>query len=154
MSSRLFLSVRERRGLAYFVRSSLNPYQDTGNMCIQSGLARTRVREALKVIMKELARIKAKDVTSEELTRAKEYVKGKTYLDLEDSSRLADWFARQELLTKKIETPEERLEKIFAVTKEDVRRVANDVFRRNRMTLAVIGPFDAREKFLQHAEIL
>lgn len=154
MSSRLFMSVREKEGLAYAIRASISPYQDVGHVVIQAGLAKEPLHRALALIMKELVSLKKKNVTTEELQRAKEYVKGKMLLGLEDSSQLADWFARQELLQKKIGTPEEKLAKLFAVTKEDVRRAANDVFRSSRTTAAIIGPYDDAAPFVKHAMTL
>jgi predicted Zn-dependent peptidase len=154
MSSRLFMSVREKKGLAYSVRSSANPYQDVGNLVIQAGLAKAKVHQAIAIIMKELAKMKAKPVTAEELTRAKEYLKGKMLLGLEDSSHLASWFAQQELLKRRTDTVEERLAKVFAVTEKDIRRIANDVFRSKRMTMALIGPFRDAKPFVKHAALL
>lgn len=154
MSSRLFTSVRERSGYAYFIKSSLSPFQDVGNLVIQSGLAKAHIRKALALIVKELQAISAKPVSQAELGRAKEYVRGKMSLDLEESSHLADWYARQELLTKKIETPEARLKKIFAVTAEDVRRAAKRTFSPDRAALAVIGPYDDEASFLKPLESL
>jgi len=147
MSSRLFTTVREREGLCYFIRAVPNAYQDVGDLTIQTGLAKDRVDRALHLIMRELMRMRDKLVTAEELSRAKEYIKGKTSLALEDSSRQADWFAKQELLTRQIHTPEDRLGLIFAVTRDDVRRVAQQVFRRNRLSLAIIGPYKDDKMF-------
>lgn len=154
MSSRLFMSVREKRGLAYSVSASATPYQDVGNVVVQAGLAKDRFHDAMRVIMAELARIKAKDVTSEELARAKDFFKGKMVLDLEDSSRLAHWYARQELLLRRVETPEERIAAMNAVTKEDVRRAAADVFRRAKAAIAVIGPFKDPAPVAKHLSAL
>ena len=142
MSSRLFLSVREKEGLAYFIRSSANPYQDVGSFSIQAGLAKAPVHKALDIIMRETMKMKKSLVTNEELTRAKDYVKGKMLLGLEESSHLAEWYAKQELLQRKVATPEEKLARIFAVTREDVRRVAEDIFRPARVSLVAIGPYD------------
>ncbi len=154
MSSRLFLQVREKRGLCYFIRASINPYQDVGSLTIQSGLSKDRIHEALEVIMEELRKIRAKDVTKEELVRAKENLKGRVILSLEDSSQLADWYAKQELLQKKTESPEDRLKKIFAVTAGDIRRAAADVLRSARLSMAVIGPYDDEKPFFKHGEKL
>ena len=140
MSSRLFLEVRERRGLAYFVRSAVNTYQDIGNLSIQAGIARDRLPQALTVIAAELKKLKDKPVPAEELTRAKEFIKGKMILHLEESSELAEWCARQELLEKRLVAPEEKLKRIFAVTAADVQAAARDLIRPNRLALAVIGP--------------
>ena len=154
MSSRLFMAVREKRWLAYSIHATANPYQDVGNVTVQAGLAKDGFDDAMKVIMAELVRIKDKDVTAEELTRAKEYFKGKMVLNLEDSSRLADWYARQELLQGRVETPEDRIAKMFAVTKADVRRAAADVFRRATAAVAVIGPFKDPAPITRHLSAL
>lgn len=147
MSSRLFTEVRERRGLAYSVRSSLSPYQDVGNLAIQAGLTKAKIAEGITVILKELGKVVKSGVTAEELTRAKEYIKGKTVLGLEESSALAEFFAKQELLQRKIETPEEKLAKIEAVTREGVRAVAREIFTEAGMSAALIGPFRDRKPF-------
>jgi len=149
MSSRLFTEVRERRGLAYSVRAGLSPYQDVGNVAIQAGLTKARIEEGIKVILKEIGKVVKSGVTAEELTRAKEYIKGKTVLGLEESSALAEFFAKQELLQKKIQTPEERLAKIDAVTREDIKSVAKAVFRTNGMSAALIGPFKDKARFMK-----
>jgi predicted Zn-dependent peptidase len=154
MSSRLFMQVREKRGLAYSVSCGTNPYQDTGHVTVQAGLAKERFDAALKVILAELKKMKDKDVTTEELKRAKEYFKGKMVLSLEDSSHMADWFARQELLQHRTETMDQRIAQMFAVTKADVRKVANDVFRRNTAAVAVIGPFKDPEPIAKRFETL
>ncbi|MEK9152121.1 MAG: pitrilysin family protein [Patescibacteria group bacterium] len=154
MSSRLFTEVRERRGLAYTVRSSVSPYQDCGDVGIQAGLAKDRVHQAVAVIMRELKKIAAKKVSDGELTRAKENIKGRMSIDFEDSSRLADWYGRQELLTAKIETPEDRIAMISAVSADDIRAVAEQVFNPKYMAIAVVGPFDDPAPFSAHAKIL
>jgi predicted Zn-dependent peptidase len=140
MSSRLFREVREQRGLAYFVRSSVSVYQDVGNLTVQAGIARHRLVDALKVTVAELAKLKSKPVKAEELRRAKDFVRGKMVLHLEDSTELAEWFARQELLEGRTETPEQKLARIEAVTAADVQAVARDLLLPNRATLAMIGP--------------
>jgi predicted Zn-dependent peptidase len=149
MSSRLFTEVRERRGLAYSVRASLSPYQDVGNLAIQAGLTKAKLDEGISVILKEIGKAVKSGVTAEELTRAKEYIKGKTVLGLEESSALAEFFAKQELLQRKIQTPEEKLAKIDAVTREDVKAVAREVFRTKDMSAALIGPFKDKSRFMK-----
>ena len=146
MSSRLFLQVRERNGLAYFIHSGLSVYEDTGALVIQAGLDKARVEKALKLIISELTKIK-KGVTSEELKRAKEYLYGKTALNLEDTSHLSQWYGQQELMLKKILTPAEKNKKIAAVKISDLKEVARDIFKLNRASLAIIGPFKDEKKF-------
>jgi len=147
MSSRLFIAVRERRGLAYFVRASLNIYQDVGNLYIQAGLDKNRIDAAIKTIVKELERIAKNGVTTQELIRAKENVRGHMALSLEESSDVADFLGRQELLLGEIKTPEQKLEEIFKVTREDVLKAARDIFKSEKMAAAIIGPFKEAERF-------
>ncbi len=141
MSSRLFISVRERLGLAYSIRASSQSFSDTGIFSIQSGLDKTRVAKALQVIGLEINKIKEKGVTAAELTRAKDYLKGQIALRLEGSDSIVSWYVNQELLAGQTMTPDEKLEKIFAVTREDVLRVSRDIFQKKNASLAVIGPY-------------
>lgn len=153
MSSRLFVSVREKEGLAYFIRSSLDLYEDTGALIIQAGLDKSRLAEALKIILKELKKIKEKGVSKEELKRAKDFIEGKTTLQLEDSIHVAEWFGKQELLTDEILTPQEKFDKIFAVKEKDIKEVAGDILKTAKINLALIGPFKSGEKFLKLLKI-
>jgi predicted Zn-dependent peptidase len=140
MSSRLFVSVREKKGLAYSVRSSVGPYQDVGTLVVSAGVRTSEAVPALQLILKEVAAMRRKGVTPEELRRAKEYIKGKTVLALEDSSRLAEWFARQQLLERRVVTPEERLAMVAKVSAKDVLAAAAEVLDPARLTLGVVGP--------------
>lgn len=141
MSSRLFINVRERRGLAYHVRSSINNYQDTGNLVIQAGLDKARLNDAVKVILAELDKMRDKGVTADELTSAKDFFRGKMTIELEDSSNVAVWYMNQELLKNEIMTPEEKIAKFMAVTAADVQNAAAEVIKGELINLAMIGPF-------------
>lgn len=149
MSSRLFIRIRERLGLAYSIRAAVNTYQDTGNFVIQAGLDISRIDEAIKAILDELKRIKKEGITHEELKRARDFIEGKIAIDLEESNSLADWYAKQELLTGEILTPEEKLKKIFAVTSGQIQNVAKDIIKESKLNLAVIGPFKDKDRFLK-----
>lgn len=140
MSSRLFISIRERKGLAYFIHSSISPYEDTGTFYVQAGLDRNRVTQAVSAILEELAQVKRKGITLEELAKAKQYIKGRMALELEESSRVASWFGRQEILTRRIETPERRLKKLMAVPGSALKELAQAIFRPSRLNIACIGP--------------
>ncbi len=146
MSSRLFVAVRERRGLAYSVRTDVGSYEDVGVFCVQAGLDAARLPEAIKIIRSELVRVVKSGITAQELADAKSTIKGKTVLQLEESNDLAAWFAKQALFTGKMETPEERFKKLDAVTREDVLRVAREIIVPRRMAAAVIGPFKDEHK--------
>jgi len=147
MSSRLFTEVREKRGLAYYIHCSSKNYTDTGYLLVQAGVGNDKVNESIKVILDEFCKMKNKKVPNNELTKAKEYIKGKLLLSLESSSAVAFWLGYQEILKGKILTVNEAFERIDKVTSEDIQRVANDIFQDNKLNLALIGPFKDGEKF-------
>jgi predicted Zn-dependent peptidase len=153
MSSRLFIKVRERLGLAYFVRAGADAFEDTGVFMIRAGLTKSRIDEAIRAICKELVRIRSKGVTAAELKRAKENIRGRIVLELEDSSDLAGFFGKQELYTNEVKTPEEKFAEINAVTLGEVKAVARDVIRQNRASLALIGPFKDAKRFEKLIEL-
>ncbi|MDP3970596.1 MAG: pitrilysin family protein [bacterium] len=141
MSSRLFINIREREGLCYVIRADISPYHDTGVFSVHAGLDKTRLDSAIVAIIKELKLIKDEPVSDDELSNAKEYLKGQTALKLEDSSALASWYGKQSVLTGKLITPEVKLKQIENVTKRDVTRVANKIFRKTHINIASIGPY-------------
>jgi len=145
MSSRLFIQVRERRGLCYSINASHQSLDDTGIFTIMSGLEKTRLKEAIGVIWEELQKIIKESVDEEELARAKDYIVGKTVLSLEDSSAEANWYGKLWMYGQKLTTPEERLAEIQAVTAEEVQAMAKKLFQTNHMAASVIGPFDDKE---------
>lgn len=149
MSSRLFTRIREREGLAYAIHATRSSYQDTGVFSIQAGLDKTRLMPALDHILDELRLVQRHGVTREELSRAKEFIKGKLILELEDSEQIASFLTRQELLTGVIQTPKERFAELQKVTRADIQRVARAVFRPSRANLALIGPFRDPQPFLK-----
>lgn len=148
MSSRLFIEVREKRGLAYYVRSSNEMYTDVGNFVTQAGVDVVRIDDAIKVILSEFNRITSTPVSDEELMRAKENLKGHLTLELEDSRSVASLLATAQLLEGKVRTPEEILSHVDGVTLLDVQKVAKDIFTENHLNLAVIGPYKEEERFI------
>ncbi|MFA5076420.1 MAG: pitrilysin family protein [Patescibacteria group bacterium] len=140
MSSRLFIKIRGEQSLAYYVRAVNNVYQDTGCLLIQAGLDKQRSAEAINLILNEVEKIKKDGVTQEELKRAQEFFKGKVAIEMEDSINLAQWYVRQQLLTRKIVTPEEKIRKLFAVKSGDIQKVAQQICQNQRLSLAVVGP--------------
>ncbi len=147
MSSRLFIKIRERQGLCYHIHSDLDSYQDTGVLDIYAGLDKNRIEQAIKLILKELKKIKDKGVTTEELKRAQENLKGHLILNLEESQNLASWYAQQQLLIGKTKTPEQRIYDIMKVKKVDVEKAAKKIFQTNKINLAMIGPFKDKQRF-------
>ncbi|HEV2027349.1 MAG TPA: pitrilysin family protein [Candidatus Dormibacteraeota bacterium] len=140
MSSRLFLDIRERLGLAYDVHSFMSKYRDTGYIAVYLGVDPKKAVEAVGAVMAELTGLGEREVLPEELARAKEFTKGRLRLELETTNGVAFWLTYQELLLGEIRTIEEELALIDAVTAADVRRVAGDLLR-GPMQMAVIGPF-------------
>lgn len=149
MSSRLFSEVREKRGLAYYVRTSSEHYQDAGNIVSTAGLDPKRIEEGIEVILKEYSKFSKGEakITNEEFKKAKEYLKGHLVLELEDSRSVAAFYAQAELLEKKIETSEELIQKIDKVTLKEVEDVAKKYFVSETLNLAIIGNFTDRQKF-------
>lgn len=147
MSSRLFVEVREKHGLAYMVNTGSGSFRDVGVATIQAGLDPARLGAAFKVIKEELAKIKENPVSAKELADSKNNIAGRTELSMEDSSAQAQWFAKQFWFTNKIQTYEQVTKKIKAVTVADVKRVANKLFDMDAAHIAVIGPM-SKEKVL------
>ncbi|HKC14768.1 MAG TPA: pitrilysin family protein [Patescibacteria group bacterium] len=148
MSSRFFSEIREKRGLAYYVRTSSEHYQDAGSLVSTAGLDPKRVNEGVSVMIEEYEKIKTTHKpTKEELTKAKEYIKGHLVLELEDSRAVSSFFADQEIRERKIEVPEEVITKIDKVSLDDINRVANKYIVNSTLNLAVIGNFTDGKKF-------
>ncbi|MDD5527376.1 MAG: pitrilysin family protein [Patescibacteria group bacterium] len=147
MSSRMFTEVREKRGLAYSVHTSAECYTDTGYLTTQAGIPVGKQDQAVKVILAEYRKMRSKPVSKEELKRAKDLVKGRTIISFEQSDNVANWYAQRAVLKEAIITPEEYFTKIDKVKAEDIRRVAKDIFKNEKLNLAIIGPFQREEEF-------
>jgi predicted Zn-dependent peptidase len=145
MSSRLFLNIREEKGLAYAVDSSLNLLQDTGALSIYAGVDPERAPEALQAILDELDRLRAEPIPPPELRKVKEYLKGRLVLGLDDSFSRAAWVAYQALFMDEIKAPEEVLQIYEAITADEVLAVAQQVLNPAVYNLAVVGPFGQGE---------
>lgn len=141
MSSRLFLELRERRGLAYYINIMSELYTDSGYLTAQAGVPVGKLPQAVKIILKEYGRLKKDLVNKKELRRVKDLIKGRSVIQLEASDSVANWYGRQAILRDDIFPPEYYFEKISAVSAHDVRRVARDVFVNQGLNLAVIGPY-------------
>ncbi len=149
MSSRLFTSIRERKGLCYFIRCTVNVYQDTGNLMIQAGLDKKRIRVAVVEILKELKKVRQEGLKPKELKKSKDFLKGKLILELEASDHVASWLARQELLRGRILTPSQQVAKLEAVTLQDIKRVAKAIIVPKKLNLSLIGPYKTEHDFMK-----
>lgn len=147
MSSRLFIEVREKRGLGYYIKTSPQLYTDSGYLVTQAGVDNKRVELALEVILAEYKKLTQEKVAPQELQKAKENIKGKLYLNLETSDAWANFLAGQELLRKKISLPSQECAMIDKVGADDVLRVAREIFRPEKLNLALIGPFKEKQRF-------
>jgi predicted Zn-dependent peptidase len=147
MSSRLWIEVRERRGLAYYVSSSSDNYTDTGYFAANAGVDNKRIEDAIEVILTELDKVKEQKIPEKEIQKAKDHIRGATLLSLESSDEVASYLGGQEVLKKEILLPEQFFKKIEKITSADLQRVAREIFQPSKLNLALIGPFKEKERF-------
>ena len=147
MSSRLFVEIRERRGLAYSVGSYFSQLADVGAGAVYAGVDPGKVDETVAAVAEELRKLRDAAVPAEELTRAKEFRKGRLLLSLEDSHSVANWLGSNEMLYGEVPTPEEVIARIDAVAAADVQALARELFTPERYSLAVVGPYQDEEHF-------
>jgi predicted Zn-dependent peptidase len=149
MSSRLFTEVREKRGLCYYVRSDADTYHDTGVFGASAGVDPARIEEALTVIIQQFQGMAdgSLAITAQELERAKEYLNGTIVLQLEDSRSLGQFYGFKELLQNELETPQMVLEKLRAVTLDQLQALGRELIVDGSVRLAVIGPFKDKQLF-------
>ena len=146
MSSRLFIKLRERQGLAYSVFSNIETYSDSGYITVQAGVPKDKLMEALTVILQEYGQMKKNLVTEEELKKAKDLIAGKTIVQMEGSDDFSSWYGYQFVNNSKFKTPEESLKKIKQVTASDIKRVAQKLFVNSGLNLAIIGDVKNKQK--------
>ncbi|MEV5413648.1 pitrilysin family protein [Thermopolyspora sp. NPDC052614] len=144
MSSRLFQEIREKRGLAYSAYSYTSQYADTGQFGIYVGCLPTKIDDVLKICRDEVARVVADGITEEEIVRGKGQMRGGLVLGLEDTGSRMSRIGKSELVYDTLMSVDDVLERIDAVTPEDIALVAADVLNRP-LTLAVIGPYAGKD---------
>lgn len=137
MSSRLFVEVREKRGLAYYVGSIAEHFYDTGYIGARAGVKKDKFNQALEVVKDQMLNLTDR-LTQEEINRAKKYILGKTILSLEDSMGIVNWFANRLVLGLPAEQPQTILAKTKQVKLEEVKKLASDLFQADKIRLAVI----------------
>jgi len=147
MSSRVWISVRAKQGLAYYIKTNAEEMTDTGFLVTQAGVDHQKVESAINLILKEYCKIKKQRVSKSELQKAKDNIKGYFSLSLESSDAQATFYADQELSTNKIVSPSEEIARIEKVTADDILKVANDLFVPSKLNLALIGPFEDKKQF-------
>lgn len=151
MSSRLFSEIREKRGLAYTVKSTIERHIDAGYFAVYAGVDPKNGEEALKVVLDQLYGIADKKykVSKKELEKAKEYLKGHLALSLEDTRGVNSFFGYEKLILNKTRTPEEVYDKVNKVSVEDVYASARKIFTPQKANLAIIGPYKSENKFVK-----
>ena len=140
MSSRLFLEIRERRGLAYEIHSHVSHFHDSGSVNVCAGVEPKRVEDVIGAILAELVKLREDQVAEAEIIKAKELGKGRLMLRMEDTRNVAGWIGGQELLLGNIRTVDEVISILDAVTASDLQRVARELFLTNKLCLALVGP--------------
>jgi predicted Zn-dependent peptidase len=139
MSSRLFQTIREERGLAYSIYSEMNPFRDTGTLCVYAGCAAEKAEEVIRLTMAEFARLKNEPVSAEELQRAKDQMKGNIVLGLESSSSRMSNLARQQSYFGRFFGVDEVTTKIDSVTRESVQAIAQRLLQSDAVGLTLLG---------------
>jgi len=139
MSSRMFLNVREAKGLCYYISTEIDAYLDAGSLSTRAGVDQSRMHEAVRAIVEQYKLCAASGVEEDELLRAKEFLKGKISLGLEDSEERAHFFGKQLLLYPTIYDTDEEFARIDAITREQVNAVAKKLLQPKALRAVVIG---------------
>lgn len=146
MSSRMFLNIREARGLCYYINTDTDNYLDAGSLSTSAGVDRSRLHEAIRAIVHEYRTCAQDGVTAEELLRAKEFLKGKITLSLEDTEERAHFFGKQKLLYPQIRDIAEYFEEVDRVTESQVNALAANLLQEDQFRLVVIGSLKDKEE--------
>jgi predicted Zn-dependent peptidase len=139
MSSRLFQNIRERQGLAYAIYSDLNPFRDTGCLSVYAGTSREAAPKVIDSVVEEFRRLKNEPIPADELQRAKDQLKGNLMLSLESSSARMSNLARQEMYFDRFFGLDEIIEKIQAVSGEELQKLAADYFQGEKIAVTCLG---------------
>jgi len=141
MSSRLWLEIREKRGLAYSVGSYTSHLSDTGAVVLYAGVPPQQAGDVISAMLEQLDVLRREPVPEAELRKAKEYLKGHMLLRMEDTFANAQWFGKQEVLNQQVLTVDQVVERLEAATALQIQQVAQRLFSRDQLRLATIGPF-------------
>jgi predicted Zn-dependent peptidase len=145
MSSRMFLRIREAKGLCYYISTEVDGYLDAGSLSTRAGVDQSRLHEAITDIVREYKICADMGVTPDELQRAKDYLKGKITLAMEDSEERAHFYGKQELLYPEIRDVAEYFGKIDAVSVKDVNELAAQLLKPELLRLVVIGKEEKKD---------
>lgn len=145
MSSRLFISLRERKGLAYYVKTGTEFYLDSGYLNTQAGVPTEKTQQAIKIILAEYRRLKNSPVSQKELKKAKDTLEGRITLEMEASDNLANWYGHQVVSRSKIMSPLAFLNRIRKITPSDLQATARHIFVNQGLNLALIGRVKSKD---------
>lgn len=148
-SSRLFSEIREKLGLAYYVRAASQHYTDTGYLMANAGVPHLELPRVIKKIAEIFKDLKENGVSNEEIKFAKDYLRGTMALSFESSDEIASFFGEQALFYKKIKMPQEIFKDIEKVSRNDIMRVIRELFRPTKINLAVIGPHKESNDYIR-----
>lgn len=146
MSSRMFLNIREAKGLCYYISTDVDSYLDAGSLSTRAGVDQSRLYEAITLIIREYDECAKHGITDEELTRAKDYLTGRITLSLEDTEELAHFLGKQQLLYPKVRDVPEYFQEIAKVTKAQVNALAKKLLTHDSLRLVVIGQEEKKDK--------
>ncbi len=147
MSSRLFQKLRDEMGICYYVGADNNEFTDHGFFSVFAGVDSKRVKEAIVILLSEMNKIKNNFVKAEELNKAKQHLIGGLNLGLESSDSLAMFYGEQEVLRKELKKPEDIIKEIKAVTAEEIKFVAERIFKDEGLNLTIVGKFKDDKEF-------
>jgi predicted Zn-dependent peptidase len=149
MSSRLFQKLREEMGVGYYVRAYNDAYTDHGFFQISAGVDNKRIAEVIRAVLDECRKLKRELVSQEELEKVKECLIGNMKLSLESSDDIANFYGGQELLKRELKNAEDKAKEVRKVTSAQIKTLAKDIFKNNKLNLALIGPFKEKAKFVK-----
>ncbi|KKR70463.1 MAG: Processing protease [Candidatus Nomurabacteria bacterium GW2011_GWB1_40_7] len=152
MSSRLFQKLREEMGVGYYVRAYNDAFTDHGFFQVSAGVDNKRIEEVIKAVLDECNKLKIYEISEEELNKVKEYLIGNMKLSLESSDDIANFYGGQELLKRELKSTQEKAEEIRKVTAGEIQNLAKDIFKNEKLNLALIGPFKEKASFLKILE--
>jgi predicted Zn-dependent peptidase len=150
MSSRLFTNIREKEGLAYYIKSNPEAYTDTGYLSVLAGIKHENLEKTVQLILREFKVLKDIPPTEAELNKAKEYLKGTTLMSLETSQSVASFVGRQYLLKKDIEKPMEMFQKISKISPQEIQKLAQQIFTVDNLNLSIISSLKYTNQKLQN----
>lgn len=146
MSSRLFQTIREKHGLSYDIHTGVSYFKDTGGFLVSSGIKPNTLRKFIDLVMKELKKVKENGVTIAELKRAKEFYEGQLTLGFEKTMTKMLWMGENIISTGRVPSVKEMLSNVEKVSVEDITRIADKIFDKNKVNIAIIGPVKENEK--------